>query len=136
MLDFSQRCRQLPSSTENPRFARLTMNDRQGENGANRHLNYRKCIQCRTDKEKVGKSWLLPFCFWDLLCQNANFARLEKCKPADRVWPQKCKRCILKKWECSESMSAEEQRAHVQRQEQENTSGSFPDSVLEQFVEL
>ncbi|KAH6871341.1 hypothetical protein B0T10DRAFT_553427 [Thelonectria olida] len=45
-----------------------------------RRLNYEKCHQCRAAKKK--------------------------CEPTDRVWPQKCDRCIEERLECSENQRA------------------------------
>ncbi|CAI4214368.1 unnamed protein product [Parascedosporium putredinis] len=85
--------------------------ERTGGVGApTRQLNYLKCIQCRVDKQK--------------------------CEPKEREWPEKCKRCISKDLECSENMSAEDQRARVQLMEEDTSLPPRVDPLLEQFAEL
>jgi hypothetical protein len=63
-----------------------------------RHLNYLKCSYCRRDKKKVKM-----FRGWASELRLTNYP---KCEPTNRVWPQKCRRCIDQKLACSENLRA------------------------------
>jgi hypothetical protein len=71
---------------------------REGNDGSEkgRKLNLWKCKQCREARKKV-------LCI-NLLWSKARLTYI-KCFPADRVWPQKCQRCLQHRpeaHECSE----------------------------------
>ena len=69
----------------------------QNEKSSRRRLNYKKCFYCRRDKQKVDLSRELG---WKGM-HETNIST--QCLQEDRIWPQKCVRCIEKSLDCSEN---------------------------------